>query len=90
MNEKKENDVTEENIDGMMHILRGIEMVYDMDIDERNHNRDRLEKVRREDVKAIEALTYSCRGTFVNELAALYAITMNMLAKYEELKKEGE
>ena len=88
--EKKENDVTEENIDGMMYILRGIEMLYDIDIDERNHNRDRLEKVRREDKACLEALTYASQGTFANELAGIYAIAMTMLGKFEELTKENK
>lgn len=88
--DRKEYDVSEENVDGLMHILRGIEMMYDIDIDERNCNRDRLEKVRKEDKTCLEAMTYASQGAFVKELSTIYAMAMTMLDTYEELYKEKD
>lgn len=72
MKERKDI-VSEENIDGLFHIIKGIEMLYDIDIDERNKNRDNLEKVKRKDSNDMTALTAATLASFANSLADLYA-----------------
>lgn len=70
---KNENSiVSEENIDGLFNIMKGIEMLYDLDIDERNKVQDRLELVKRMYSNNMKALTLTLQKVFATSLADIY------------------
>lgn len=69
----KNHIVSEEKIDGLFYIMKGIEMLYDLDIDERNKNRDNLEAIKRKQSDDMNAIVLSTQATFVKPLADIYA-----------------
>lgn len=71
--EDKACTITEENIDGLFYIMKGIEMLYDIDLDERSKNRDNLEKVKRIDSNDMTALTAASLASFASPLSDIYA-----------------
>ena len=89
MKEKEDKTciVSEENIDGLFYIMKGIEMLYDIDIDERNKNRDNLEKAKRKNSNDMKAMILASQASFAELLADIYsciAITCKEVLEAEE------
>lgn len=83
-------DLTEENLDGLNHLVRGICMMYNSSIDNRMKIQDMMDEVRRKNPEGMKLTTLSVINVFNKEFSTILSCIYTSMTIFKENIKEDK
>lgn len=84
------DEITEENMDGLIYIVRGIGMMYNSSIDNRNTIRDLMDNARRANPEMFKTFTLNVINEYVESFTDLMAAIVVVMKIIEKRGKNND